>query len=48
MSKKFEDRKKQIKKGTQKPQERKEAKKPVSSPKRSLLDDETDFEDDDF
>ena len=48
MSKKFDDKKKQIKKEPQKPQQKKEAKKPVSSPKRSLLDEETDVEDDDI
>ena len=48
MSKKFGDKKKQIRKEPQKPQQKKEAKKPVSSPKRSLLDEETDYEDDDF
>ena len=48
MSKKFDEKKKPIRKETQKPQKKTEAKKPVSSPKRSLLDEETDFEDDDF
>ncbi len=48
MSKKFDDKKKQIKKEPQKPQQKKEAKKPVSSPKRSLLDEEKDVEDEEF